>query len=116
MGMLTWICPACTFENSTALNLCDICQTPAPVIAKQEEVYDIVEATDLKAAERKLKEREAKRFEEVKVQILKFFENEYKVVCDNIAKRNKEAEESNKNKEIARKNKKGPEIVKEELM
>jgi hypothetical protein len=33
----------------------------------------VVEATDLKAAQRKLKEREAKRFEEVKVQILKFF-------------------------------------------
>jgi hypothetical protein len=106
MGMMTWICAACTYENPLAFNLCDICQTPAPVVAKQEEVYDIVEATDLKAAQRKLKEREAKRFEEVKVQILKFFEDEYKVVCDLIEKKNKEVEESNKSKELARKNKK----------
>jgi RNase P protein component len=62
MGMMTWVCAACTFENPAAFNLCEICQTPAPVAAKQEEVYDVIEATDLRAAERKLKEREAKRF------------------------------------------------------
>jgi hypothetical protein len=50
MGMMTWMCPACTFENPTAFNVCEMCQTPAPVAAKQEEVYDVVEATDLKAA------------------------------------------------------------------
>lgn len=48
--MMTWMCPACTFENPTAFNVCEMCQTPAPVAAKQEEVYDVVEATDLKAA------------------------------------------------------------------
>jgi hypothetical protein len=62
MGLMTWICAACTYENPTALNICDICQTAAPVAAKQDEAYDVVEATDLKAAQRKLKEREAKRF------------------------------------------------------
>lgn len=40
------------------------------------------------------------------MQILRFFEEEYKTVCELIAKRNKEIEESNKNKEAARKNKK----------
>lgn len=39
-----------------------MCESPAPVSAKQEELYDEVEAADLKEAERKLKEREAKRF------------------------------------------------------
>jgi hypothetical protein len=34
----------------------------------------------------------------VKVQILKFFEDEYKTVCELIQKRNKEIEEGNKNK------------------
>ena len=63
MGMMTWICPACTFENPTAFNVCDMCQSAAPVIAKQEEVYEEIEATDLKAAERKIQERQAKRFE-----------------------------------------------------
>jgi uncharacterized protein YdaU (DUF1376 family) len=76
-------------------------------------VYDVVEATDLKAAERKLKEREAKRFEEVKAQITQFFEDEYRAVCGLIVKRNKEIEEANKNKEAARKNKKG-EIVRDD--
>jgi hypothetical protein len=88
-GMMTWICPACTYENPLAFNLCEICQSPAPVAAKPEEVYDFVQATDLKAAEKKLKERESKRFEEVKVQILKFFEDEYKVICDLVDKKNK---------------------------
>ena len=44
--MMMWVCPACTYENPAAFNLCEICQTPAPVAAKQEEVYDVVEATD----------------------------------------------------------------------
>ena len=29
-----------------------------------------------------MKEKEAKRFEDVKVKILKFFDEEYKVVCE----------------------------------
>jgi hypothetical protein len=36
MGLMTWICAACTYENPTALNVCDICQTAAPVAAKQD--------------------------------------------------------------------------------
>ena len=42
MGMMSWICPACTYENPAAFNLCEICQHAAPVAAKQEEVYDVV--------------------------------------------------------------------------
>lgn len=108
--MMTWICAACTYENPAAFAVCEICQTAAPAPQKQEEVYDVVEATDLKAAERKLKEREARRFEEVKTQIQKFFEDEYRSVCDLIAKRNKEIEERNKD---PRKNKKD---AKEDLL
>lgn len=81
-----------------------MCQSPAPVAAKPEEVYDVVEATDLKAAELRLRQREAKRFEEVKVQILKFFEDEHKVICELVEKKNKEAEQG-KNKD-PKKNKK----------
>lgn len=39
-----------------------------------------------------MKEKEAKRFEDVKIQILKFFEDEYKVVCELVEKRNHEIE------------------------
>ena len=56
-GGMQWICPACTLENPPDTNICLVCETPAPVVAKQEEVYDEVEATDLKAAEKKLKEK-----------------------------------------------------------
>lgn len=47
---MEWTCIACTFQNPSDTNLCQVCQTPAPVVAKQEEVYDEVEATDLKEA------------------------------------------------------------------
>lgn len=60
--MMTWMCPVCTYQNPLNFNLCEMCQTPAPVAAKPEEVYDVVQATDLKAAEQRLKERQAKRF------------------------------------------------------
>lgn len=99
---MEWECPACTFMNPSDTNICQVCETPAPVAVKQEEVYDEVEATDLEGAERKLKEKEAKRFEEVKIQILKFFEDEYKATCALVEKRNQEVE----NKD-AKKHKKG---------
>lgn len=75
VGMMSWTCLSCTFENAIGSPRCEVCDTAPPPMEKPKEVYDIVEATDLKAAEKKLKEREAKRFEEVKVQILKFFED-----------------------------------------
>jgi hypothetical protein len=59
---LEWQCSVCTFMNPSDTNVCQMCESPAPVSAKQEELYDEVEAADLKEAERKLKEREAKRF------------------------------------------------------
>jgi len=30
-----WECPACTFKNPHDANICQICETPAPVLAKQ---------------------------------------------------------------------------------
>ena len=87
-AMLEWVCLSCTFQNPGDTNVCQICETPAPVIAKEEDVYDEVEATDLKKAQKKLKQKEAKRFEDVKIQILNYFDKEYKAVCDLIQKKN----------------------------
>ena len=54
--MMFWKCQFCTLENPFGNDICDVCGNPAPP-PKAEEVYDIVEATDLKAAEKKLKEK-----------------------------------------------------------
>lgn len=33
---MEWECPACTFMNPNDVNLCQVCETPAPISAKQE--------------------------------------------------------------------------------
>ena len=33
--MLEWDCPICTFQNPGDSNMCQMCESPAPVAAKQ---------------------------------------------------------------------------------
>ena len=41
-GLLEWDCPFCTYHNPGDANTCQMCESPAPVAAKQEDVYDQV--------------------------------------------------------------------------
>lgn len=41
-ALLEWECGSCTFQNPGDTNVCQICETPAPVAVKEEDVYDEV--------------------------------------------------------------------------
>lgn len=101
--IMEWICPVCTFINPMGNSHCDMCQSEMPPPPVAEEVYEEVEATDVSKAENRLKEMEAKRFETIKEEILKFFQSHWEEYCKKTEKRNKEVEEESKNRVVGRK-------------
>lgn len=85
--MSNWACQSCTFENVPGVDTCEMCGIAAPA-EKPAEVFEKVESADLAAAEKKLRDKESKRFEEVKKEIINFVEAFNKEKVDKINKAN----------------------------
>jgi hypothetical protein len=84
---MVWSCALCTLENSIENEICSVCGARAPVI-KPAEVFHKVESADVAAAEQKLREKEAKRFEIVKQQIKEYVTSFWIAERDKVQKEN----------------------------